>query len=109
MLNELGYFHFQFDCSECGTKDIGSANKPIIFFYLMFKSVLWRILVKKTNRYAKTHNTSNWEDVTTAEMKGFFSVMFSMGLIKRNELIDFCKIKYESKSTPYFRKIFNRL
>ena len=66
----------------------------------MFKSVLWRVLVEKTNRYAKTHNISNWEDVTTAEMKGFLSVMFSMGLIKRNELIDFCKMKYESKSTP---------
>ena len=35
----------------------------------MFNSVLWRVLVEKTNRYAKTHNISNWEDVTTAEKR----------------------------------------
>ena len=71
----------------------------------MFKPVLWIILVEETNRYTKTHNTSNWKDVTTAEMKGFLSVMFSMGLIKRNKLNDYWKTKYESPSTPRFRKM----
>ena len=59
MLNESGDFDFQFSGSECGTKHIGNAKKPIDFFYLMFKPVLWRILVEETNQYAKTHNTSN--------------------------------------------------
>ena len=97
----------QFDHSECGSKHTGNAKKPIDFFYLMFRPVLWRILVEETNRYAKTHNTSNWKDVTTAEMKGFLSVTLNMGLIKRNKLNDFWKIKYESQSTPWFRKMFN--
>ena len=96
VLNESGDIDFQFDGSECGTKHIGNAKKPIYIFYLMFKPVLWRILVEETNRYAKTHNTSNWKDVMTAEMKGFLSVIFSMGLIKRNKLNDYWKTKYES-------------
>ena len=68
--------------------------------YLIFKLVLWRILVQETNRYANTHNTSDWKDVKTAEMKGFLSVIFNMGLIKRNKLNDYWRIKYESQSTP---------
>ena len=50
MLNESGDFDFQFNGSECGVKHIGNAKKPIDFFYLMFKSVLWRILVEEINR-----------------------------------------------------------
>ena len=49
VLNESGDFDFQFDCSECGKKHIDNAKKPIDFFYLMFKPVLWRILVEETN------------------------------------------------------------
>ena len=44
----------------------------------MFKAVLRKILVEETNRYAKTHNTSNCKDVTTAEMKGFLSIICSV-------------------------------
>ena len=73
----------------------------------MVQPVLWRILVEETNRYAKTHNTSDWKDVMTAEMKGFLSVIFNMGLIKRNNFNDYWRIKYESQSTPWFRKMFN--
>ena len=102
MLNELGDFDFQFNGSEYGKKHIGNAKKPIDFFNLMFKPVLWRILVDETNRYVKTHNTSNCKNLTTAEMKGFLSVMFNMGLIKRNKLNDYWKSKYESQSTPWF-------
>ena len=40
VLNESGDFDFQFDASECGTKHIGNAKKPIDFFYSMFKPVL---------------------------------------------------------------------
>ena len=40
-----------------GTKHIGSAKKPIDFFHLMFKPVLWGILVEETNRYAITPQT----------------------------------------------------
>ena len=71
----------------------------------MFTPVLWIILIQETNRYAKTHNTSSWKDVTTAEMKAFLSVMFNMGLMKRNKLNDHWKTKYESQSTPRFRKM----
>ena len=73
----------------------------------MFKPVLWRILVDETNRYVQTHNTSNWKNVTTAEMKGFLSVLFNTDLIKRNKLNDYWKSKYGSQSTPWFRKMFN--
>ena len=69
VLNESGDFDFQFNGSECGTKHIGNAKKPADFFNLIFKPVLWRILVEETNPYAKTHNTSNWKYVITAEMK----------------------------------------
>ena len=68
-------------------------------FYLMLQLVLWRILVEETNRYVKIHNTSNWKDVTTIEMKGFLSGMFNTGLIKK-KLNDYWKTKYESQSTP---------
>ena len=40
-----------------GTKHIGSAKKPTDFFHLMFKPVLWGILVEETNRYAITPQT----------------------------------------------------
>ena len=71
----------------------------------MFKPVLWRILVEETNRYAKTYNISHWKDVTTAEMKGFFSVIFNMGLIKINKLNDYWRIKYDSQSTLHGSEI----
>ena len=45
MLNESGDFDFQFDGSECGTKNTGNAKKPRDFFYLTFKPVWWIILV----------------------------------------------------------------
>ena len=107
VLNEPGEFDFQFDGSECGTKYIGNCKEANRFFYLMVKPVLWRILVEETNRYAKTHNTSDWKDVMTAEMKVFLSVIFNMGLIKRNNFNDYWRIKYESQSTRWFRKMFN--
>ena len=40
-------------------------------------------------------------------MEGFLSVMFNMGLIKRNKLNNYWKTKHESQSTPWFRKIIN--
>ena len=40
-LNESGDFNFQFDCPECGTKHIGNAKKPIIFFYLKLVSAIF--------------------------------------------------------------------
>ena len=33
----------------------------------------------------------------TAEMKGFLSVLFNMGLIKRNKRNDYWKTKYKAK------------
>ena len=41
-------------------------------------------------------------------MKGFLSVMFNMGLVKRNKLNDYWETKYRSQSTPWFRKMFIR-
>ena len=49
VLNESGGFYFQLNGSECGTKQISNAKKPTDFFHLMFKPILWRILVEETN------------------------------------------------------------
>ena len=55
----------------------------------MFKPVLWRMLVEKTNWYLKRCKNSKWKEFPTAEMKGFLSATLNIGLIKRNMLNDY--------------------
>ena len=69
---------------------------PVTVLFLFLTAEFWNLLVIETNRYAEqffVHHTPsarsrfrNWAPVTVSEMKAFFSLTFSMGLVEKTEI-----------------------
>ena len=60
-----------------------------------------------TNKYARSNNVYGWKDVTRRTMYGFMSIVFNMGLIKKNQIYDYRSTR-QSHATPWFRYMMPR-
>ena len=80
---------FQFDSSVSGTKHKQNCDKPIDFLRLLYSPSLWNLIVKNTNKYAKSVPTKKWKEVNVKIMKAFMAVVFSMELIRKIEFTDY--------------------
>ena len=99
---------FDFDeHAVTGIKHVIGCETPRNVFDLFFTSRLWDMIVTMTNKYARSNNVNGWKDVTRRTMYGFMSIVFNMGLIKKNQIYDYWSTR-QSHATPWFRYMMPR-
>ena len=99
---ENGHFEVDFDTTTSGIKHINCYNETIDLFYLLYSKQLWNLIVTNTNKYARDQNLSHCKDVNVKTMKGFMTIIFNMGLIKKKEINDYWSVR-NCMNTPWFR------
>ncbi|CAG2187891.1 unnamed protein product [Mytilus edulis] len=114
----------EFNINQRGPIRMPDTNSPpIAYFYLLFSIELMKEFVRQTNSYANDMcNTARhyigrksrklrWRrngNLTMFEFKGFLSVLFNMGLIRKVSISEYWNTKSVSQSTPWFRCMFSR-
>lgn len=98
-----------------GERELSNGNSPKDFVSLFVH--FWNVLAIETNRYAhqflasiqlKPHTRFHrWSDITVNEMKAFFFLPLSMGLVEKSELEDYWA-EYWPTATPEFDKVMSR-
>ena len=99
---ENGHFEVDFDTTTSGIKHINCYNETIDLFDLLYSKQLWNLIVTNTNKYARDQNLSHCKDVNVKTMKGFMTIIFNMGLIKKKEINDYWSVR-NCMNTPWFR------
>ncbi|XP_060782714.1 piggyBac transposable element-derived protein 4-like [Neoarius graeffei] len=112
----------RFQVRNPGPRNLPPQNStPIHYFYLFFNVELFTLIIRETNRYARSILTQltdwvrehvhshyrRWVPVTVAEMKKYIGLCINMGLIKK-KMSDYWSKRYSSQDTPFFRRIMSK-
>jgi hypothetical protein len=111
----------KFEVRHTGIRNCPPRNSnPIEYFSLFFTNLIWLLLVRNTNAYArKTINTkrdsgllgpksrlTKWVDVTEREIKKYIALVLNMGLIRKKNIEDYWSTS-KSQLTPFFSKVMS--
>ena len=90
-----------------GLQHVVGCTSPRDFFDLFYTNFLWDMIITNTNKCARDKKIKKWKNVDKKTMQGFFSIIFNMGLTKKNQIHDYWSVRF-SQSTPWFRTMMAR-
>ncbi|CAG2188235.1 unnamed protein product [Mytilus edulis] len=94
----------EFDINQRGPIRMPDANSPPIAYVNDMCNTARHYIGRKSRKLRWRRNGN----LTMFEFKGFLSVLFNMGLIRKVSISEYWNTKSVSQSTPWFRCMFSR-